>query len=219
MSRKFNITGVCIPQKHYMVETNKKIDKIQSMVENGLYFTINRPRQFGKTTTLFNLSKALIPKPEYCCIEISFEGLGEESYSSNAVFIAKFINQIRKQLVLSKLNKHLDFLSQNLTVPDFEGLSQFITGFCSVDERKIVLLIDEVDKSMNNQLFLDFLGMLRNKYLERDMGRDITFHSVVLAGVHDVKGMKLKINPKTEFKYNSPWNIATDFKVDLSFNP
>ena len=80
-------------------------------------------------------------------------------------------------------------------------------------------MIDEVDKSSNNQLFLSFLGMLRNKYLLRNEGKDCTFYSVILAGVHDVKNLKLKLRPDEERKYNSPWNIAVDLKVDLSFSP
>jgi hypothetical protein len=76
-------------------------------------------------------------------------------------------------------------------------------------------MIDEVDKSSNNQLFLSFLGMLRDKFLLRNMGKDKTFHSVTLAGVHDVKS--LKIRPDEEQKYNSPWNIAADFDIDMIF--
>jgi len=51
------------------------------------------------------------------------------------------------------------------------------------------------------------------------MGKDDTFHSVILAGVHDVKTLKIKIRPGEEHKYNSPWNIAADFDVDMSFSP
>jgi len=85
-------------------------------------------------------------------------------------------------------------------------------------DKAMVLLIDEVDKSSNNQLFLDFLAMLRQKYLQRGEGKDYTFQSVILAGVHDVKTLKAKIRPESEQKYNSPWNIAIDFEVDLSFS-
>ena len=46
-----------------------------------------------------------------------------------------------------------------------------------------------------------------------------TFHSVILAGVYDVKNLKLKIRPDAEKKYNSPWNIAADFNVDMTFHP
>lgn len=60
--------------------------------------------------------------------------------------------------------------------------------------------------------------MLRDKYLARNIGKDITFHSVILLGVYDVKNLKLKLRPDEEKKYNSPWNIATAFEVDMSFN-
>lgn len=42
-----------------MVDTSEKIKQIIDMVEYGDYFTINRPRQFGKTTTLNLLYNAL----------------------------------------------------------------------------------------------------------------------------------------------------------------
>jgi hypothetical protein len=69
--------------------------------------------------------------------------------------------------------------------------------------------------------------MLREKYLLREKGRDHTFHSVILAGVYNIKNLKLKMINEgayalapTEGKiYNSPWNIAANFKVDMSFQP
>ena len=67
---------------------------------------------------------------------------------------------------------------------------------------------DEVDKSSDNQIFLSFLGLLREKYLKCQQGKDVTFHSVILAGVYDIKTLKLKLHPQEESKYNSLWNIA-----------
>ena len=52
----------------------------------------------------------------------------------------------------------------------------------------------------------------------REQGEDKTFHSVILAGVHDVKNLKLKLRPDEERKYNSPWNIAVEFDIDMDFN-
>ncbi|ETR64901.1 MAG: hypothetical protein OMM_15149, partial [Candidatus Magnetoglobus multicellularis str. Araruama] len=60
--------------------------------------------------------------------------------------------------------------------------------------------------------------MLRNKYLKQIEGEDTTFHSVILAGVHDIKNIKMKIRNKKESEYNSPWNIAIDFDIDMSFS-
>jgi hypothetical protein len=79
-------------------------------------------------------------------------------------------------------------------------------------------MIDEVDKSSDNQIFLSFLGLLREKYLRWQQGKDVTFQSVVLAGVYDVKTLKLKLHPQEESKYNSPWNIAVDFQINMSFS-
>jgi len=202
-----------------MVDTSKKIETIIDLIEKGKYFSVNRPRQFGKTTTLTAIANTLRNNNEYICLDTSFEGLGEDAYKTVSVFILTFINQIRKQLKFLKLNNYMEFLNQHQTLSEFDNLSEFITDFCALENKKIVLLIDEVDKSMNNQLFLDFIGMLRNKYLDKYKGTDQTFHSVILAGVHDVKTMKLKIRPDAEQKMNSPWNIATDFTIDMSFKP
>jgi hypothetical protein len=99
-------------------------------------------------------------------------------------------------------------------VQNMHALADFITTMANKTDLDLVLLIDEVDKSSNNQLFIDFLAMLRNKYLAQDLAK--TFHSVVLAGVHDVKSLKLKLRPEDEKKYNSPWNIAADYTVDMN---
>ena len=77
-------------------------------------------------------------------------------------------------------------------------------------------MIDEVDQASGQEIFLAFLGMLRDKYLNRD--RRPTFQSVILAGVYDIKNLKVKIRTESKHQYNSPWNIAADFKVDMSFS-
>ena len=57
--RHFNVTGLCTPDKDYMVDISDKIQKIRGMVDMEEYFTINRARQYGKTTTLQALKKNL----------------------------------------------------------------------------------------------------------------------------------------------------------------
>jgi len=36
MKKRFNDTGVCIPEEHYMVDISKKTSQIFKMVQNGL---------------------------------------------------------------------------------------------------------------------------------------------------------------------------------------
>ena len=52
MQKKFNVNGVCYPDRHYMVDLNGRLKKIRRLVDNGDYFVINRARQYGKTTIL-----------------------------------------------------------------------------------------------------------------------------------------------------------------------
>ena len=142
MAKKFCTTGTCIPEKNYMVDLSNRIQQIiNQYIESGQYFTINRARQYGKTTLLYLLEKEL-RKQDYLVLRLSFEAA------------------------------------------------------------------DEVDKSSDNQIFLSFLGLLREKYLKCQQGKDVTFHSVILAGVYDIKTLKLKLHPQEESKYNSLWNIA-----------
>ena len=64
--KRFNTTAVCIPEKHYMVDLSERVALIKGMVDRGDYFTINRARQFGKTTTLTALKREL--ESEYVMI-------------------------------------------------------------------------------------------------------------------------------------------------------
>ena len=70
--------------------------------------------------------------------------------------------------------------------------------------------------------------MLRDKFLFRNAGKDFTFHSVILAGVY---GISLPPTPSQRggdslplgegwggASLNSPWNIAIDFDIDMSFS-
>ena len=55
MKRIFNTSGDCKPDLHYMVNIDRKLQQIKLMIDRGDYFTINRARQYGKTTTLKGL--------------------------------------------------------------------------------------------------------------------------------------------------------------------
>jgi len=215
--KKFNVTGVCIPELHYMADTSAKLKEVIKLVEEKSYFIINRPRQYGKTTLLHLLRLELEKNQEYIIINLSFEGIGDTIFENEENFSKSFLEMLSEKIKNNDLIKYLD--EQKDKVNSIKLLSKSITQFIIKAQKKVILFIDEIDKSSNNQLFISFLGMLRNKYLDRIQEGYDTFYSVILAGIHDVKTLKLKIRPDEERKYNSPWNIATDFKVDMSFNP
>lgn len=220
MRRRFNDTGVCIPGKHYLADTSVKLSKIMELVEDGAYFTINRPRQYGKTTIVYLLSRELTKDKGYLFLELSFEGVGDNIFEKEELFCLGFAKMLFQEMERLQETDLAAFLfAQKDKIISFSLLSDVVTQLAKKTDKKLVLSVDEIDKSSNNQLFLSFLGMLRDKYLNRNKKKEQTFHSVILAGVHDIKSLKLKISPGTSGKFNSPWNIAIDFNVEMSFNP
>ena len=68
--KEFNVTGQCIPAEHYMVDISGKITQIKELIDKRRYFTINRARQYGKTTMLYELWRRLAD--EYTVVMISY---------------------------------------------------------------------------------------------------------------------------------------------------
>lgn len=223
MARYFNVTGLCVPEKHYMVDLTERIRQIQKMVDAGDYFTINRARQYGKTTTLTALAKAL--DNQYLAVSLDFQALGSASFQNENIFSLAFLQIFLREIKRLQVSKTpgiyelteemLDIIRKKDERFDLLTLFGCLLEFCEHSPKPIVLMIDEIDSASNNQVFLDFLAQLRSYYLERDIKGTVVFQSVILAGVYDVKNLKRKMRSDEEHKLNSPWNIAADFDVDM----
>ncbi|MGL4760820.1 MAG: AAA family ATPase [Sarcina sp.] len=221
--KTFNIVGPCNKEKHYMVNIDEKLKKIIRLIQNDSYFVINRPRQFGKTPTLNQLVNIL--KSRFEVINIDFQVLGFID-NDEKDFCKKFISMMSKELGYE--------VGEATNMLDLSNIIQRITS-----EKSIILVIDEVDKISNNAVFLDFLSMLRYLFIQRSIEKSTAFKSVILSGVYDIKQAfqicdlamfayadyqdnlysfkKLKFKDDTEIRYNSPWNIAVDFNVEMDF--
>ena len=171
-----------------MVDNKERFRAIEYLIDAGEYFTINRARQYGKTTTLDMIWRRLSER--YIVVPLSFEGIGDSTFLSEEAFVGSFARMIFRRLKSAKEDEALICIWENCDAMSLDNLASTITEFCQKSPKPVVVTIDEVDKSSDNQLFLNFLGMLRNMYLKRNIeGMDYTFHSVILAGVYDVKNI------------------------------
>ena len=100
--KRFNITGVCVQSKHYMVDINDKLVEIEKLIRNEEYFTINRSRQYGKTTTLSLLEKKL--SNDYIFVRTSFEGIGGDVFESEKKFCNKLLDILASIFRLSNFS-------------------------------------------------------------------------------------------------------------------
>ena len=182
--KRFRTTGVCNPNIQYMVDITDKIEQVKKLIEDNEYFVINRPRQYGKTTMLSALKRKLLNK--YLVISISFEKFGDIAFSDEEIFCKKFLKNCARAIRLIDRNNSNKLFEYSKDVTDLDTLSDYISEFIEECDREVILIIDEVDKSSDNQLFINFLGILREKYLRRIDDEDVSFKSVILAGVYDI---------------------------------
>lgn len=223
MERYFNTEGICDPKEHYMVSLGDRLDQIKRLyVDRGKYFVINRGRQYGKTTTLRLLEEYL--KDEYAVLSMDFQLMSTAAFADEQTFVIKFA------AYLVNLLSGLGWKAENMDEEALKGLVSImeaekptldilfreLSRLCQSAGKPMVLIIDEVDSASNYQVFLDFLAQLRGYYLKRE--QNPTLHSVILAGVYDIKNLKLKMRPEAEHQYNSPWNIAAEFDIKMDFS-
>ena len=57
MAMKFNTTGPCLAEKHYMIPPEQRLAQVRDLIDDEAFFVIHAPRQTGKTTLLRNLSR------------------------------------------------------------------------------------------------------------------------------------------------------------------
>ena len=220
--KKFNTSAVCIPSKHYMVDLSERVAEIKKMVDAGEYFTINRARQYGKTTTITALKKILAK--DYDVLSLDFQGIGIAGFATEEKFVQEFSRLVwnRRKSISGIPDEVLECIQKWKESEEpkarLGALFDILTDWCGQSDKGIILIIDEVDSAANNQVFLDFLAQLRDRYIARDTDDVETFKSVILAGVTDIKHMRSKIRDDEQHKVNSPWNIAADFDIDMSLS-
>lgn len=219
MRRYFNTEGQCVPELHYMVGLNDRLGRIKRFfIDPGKYFIINRGRQYGKTTTLYALEDYL--KNDYLVVSMDFQGISMAEYQNESAFTKAFMRMFVEAMEESRaLAEEMRPVVEFMEKREQSTLSEMFRALnetCRISSKPIVLMIDEVDSASNNQVFIDFLAQLRQYYIKRR--KKITFHSVILAGLYDIKNVKLKMRPDMEHQYNSPWNIAANFDIDMNFS-
>ena len=221
--KTFNTEAVCTPEENYMVDLTDRVREISELVDQKKYFTINRARQYGKTTTLVALERYLSDR--YDVISLDFQDITDAIFADENEFV-RGLSQVfcdTKDSIDIPLSEDTYHQFMNLANEDgklvLNDIFRLFDKWCKDNLKPVVLIIDEVDSATNNQVFLDFLGKFRSNYLKRKKQLKYkTFQSVILAGVTDVKHLKAKIRDDADEKENSPWNIAADFTIDMSLS-
>jgi len=201
--RTFNTAGLCFPEKHYMVDPLKRLEEVEVLIKEELYFAIHAPRQTGKTTYLHALSRKLNAEGDYIALVASCERAGVDGISlgkANELIIDSIYRGARRQLAETERPK-------NPKDNRFTDINEYLEDWTSSQEKPIVLFLDEID-ALLDEVFVSVLRQLRDGYQSRPKHFP---SSVVLVGLRDVREYKGKIRKEIEsYGTGSPFNIKSD---------
>jgi hypothetical protein len=172
MAKRFNITGTCIPERHYMGDMSQKLDKIGEMISDGEYFTINRPRQYGKTTVIYLLEQRLRKDEDYLAIDVSFEGIDSPTYEKHERFIRTILNILSRRFEFLQEKDLVEAvqiaLMENNT--NFETLVKNLENNPDLYEFVFKIIMNEMDFSYNPRNTIINLGAIYG-ILKKEKGK------------------------------------------------
>ena len=215
--KKFNITGTCVPEENYMVDMSDSVTQIKKLIDNKLYLVIDKPPKIGKTTMLAALERSLIDSG-YTVIAVNFGHLDNDCFKWEAIFCVGFIKQAVSALQFAVCNK--DYIKRwaNYDISDMDSLSKHISKMCRGE--KVVLIVDDAGKHSGNHIYLNFLNMLRSKYIARTNINSETFQSVILASACDLKSIAISQNEPVlpMRKHNGLCDVAAEYSGNMFFS-
>ncbi len=199
----FNTAGLCFPENHYMVDPLQRLQEVEQLIEQELYFTLHAPRQTGKTTYLYALARKLNAEGKRIALVVSFERAGVASMTldtaNNTV-----INAIYNSSTIQLEEKYQPVNPSGKNFPD---LHNYLKAWCHSQEKPIVLFIDEIDALLDDVL-ISILRQLREGY----QGRPKHFpSSIALVGLRDIREYKVKIREEHKsLGTASPFNVKSE---------
>ena len=206
MRRFFNTTGLCDPQRHYIVNPFRDFyADILRLIEDQQYFLIHAPRQTGKTTFLHALAHRLNREGNYVSVVCSLESAGYPSISvedANEVFVRSLYQTAA--VFLDKDHMPPDPYSY---APSPQLFRQYLTDWRHALDKPVVLLLDEVD-SLYDDVLISTLRQLRDGFQSRPQHFP---QSVALVGLRDIREYRLRAradNPS--IGAGSPFNIKAE---------
>ena len=210
MARSFNTTGPCIPGEHYMLPPERRLERVQQLIEQRKYFTLHAGRQTGKTTSLMWLEQHLASTGRWRAVWIDLETAREQPDPRVAL-----------PVILSILDRTLRLRHPDLARPDAADIAaalatpetallHYLGRLAALDDRPLVLLLDEAD-GLVGPAMVSVLTQLRHGYIERSQTPFAS--SVVLVGQRQVRDFALDAEDHRALSWlgtTSPFNITAE---------
>ena len=206
--KRFNTTGPCFPDEHYMMPALDRLPGVRELVAGGNYFVVHAPRQTGKTTALKALVREINAKGDTFALYCTLESLQnrEDPEKSNIAIRDLIADNVEMSPFYQAVSGAPELRSDRGGV----GLAvrTVLQNVCRAVGKPVVVFFDEADCLVGNAL-ISFLRQLRDGYVNRDM---ISFpKSIALVGMLDVRDYKAQVRPDGQsLGQISPFNIIAE---------
>jgi len=193
-----------------MLPPERRLARVQQLIEDRKYFTLHAGRQTGKTTSLRWLERHLNASGRWRALWVDLETAREQPDQALALSI-----------IVDVIERALSVRHANLARPDAQeiaaalqtpatALVKYLSWLASLDDRPLVLLLDEAD-GLVGPAMVSFLTQLRAGYIERD---EAPFpSSVILVGQRQVRDYVLSAEDRRTLSWlgtTSPFNITAE---------
>jgi len=193
-----------------MLPPERRLERVQQLIEERKYFTLHAGRQTGKTTSLMWLERHLNDSGRWRAVWVDLETAREQPDPAAAL-----------STVLENIDSALCLEHPELARPDANeikaalgnpatALLDYLRCLCRLDDRPLVLLFDEAD-GLVGPAMVSFLTQLRHGYIARS--RTPFPSSVVLVGQRQVRDYALRQEDRRTLTWlgtTSPFNITAE---------
>jgi hypothetical protein len=186
MTKFFNASGPCNPEKHYMIDIYERLNKIQNLIDNERYLILHAPRQTGKTSSMTQIAKQLNSDGKYIAIYINVESaqaVRDNVEATNRIVISEFKTNIMVNLPETYYPSEQCYKPFTM----MSGITHFLTSWCLELPKPLVVFIDEIDSLIGDSL-LTVLRQLRAGYERRPKAFP---HSLFLIGLRDIRDYRI----------------------------
>jgi len=193
-----------------MLPPERRLGRVQRLIEERKYFTLHAGWQTGKTTSLMWLERHLNASGRWRAVWVDLQTAGEQPDPAAAM-----------PTVLENIDSALRLEHPEFARPDANeietvlgnpatALRDYLRSLSSLDERPLVLLLDEAD-GLVGPAVVSFLTQLRHGYIGRS--RAPFPASVVLVGQRQVRDYVLGTKDRRVLSWlgtTSPFNITAE---------
>ncbi|MEM9554214.1 MAG: AAA-like domain-containing protein [Acidobacteriota bacterium] len=204
--RVFNTAGPCDPEWHYMLPPERRLQRVETLIDRAQYFVVHAPRQVGKTTSFRALADRLTAEGQYVALLASCEAAqaaGDDAERGVTVLVREI--ETAAMTLPSELRPPK--LSDLGDIEPLLLLRVYLARWAERCPRPIVLCFDEIDSLLGTTL-ISVLRQLRTGYPDRPRRFP---HSVALIGLRDVRDYRLEANADgPKLGTSSPFNIKVE---------